>query len=105
MEQQHPFSSEEAAEVRRIAKYTLGGYNLGKLSRQQAVIKQAFDLFLLCSGMEHGDVYSLPYGGGAFDQPYKTMRMWMLFRNELVDHIGKENKKRLQKMQNKTRRR
>jgi len=53
---------------------------------------------MLSAGLEYGDVYSLPYSGGTLNQPYKTARMWVMFKNELIEHIGKENKKRAQAM-------
>jgi len=68
------------------------------LSDRELRIKGAFDLFMLSAGLEYGDVYSLPYSGGTLNQPYKTARMWVMFKNELVEHIGKENKKRAQAM-------
>lgn len=76
---------------------------MGKLSERELVIKSAFDLFLITAGTEYGDVYQLPYSGGVLEQPYKTAKMWALFKNEMTSHIANENKKRAQKMKSRRR--
>lgn len=50
-------------------------------------------------------MWHLPYDGGALDQPYKTMRAWMIMRSTLADHIMKENERKMKDMKNKSRRR
>lgn len=76
---------------------------MGNLTAREKMIKSAFDLFLITAGTEHGDVYSLPYSGGVLEQPYKTAKMWALFKNEMGSHIANENKKRAQKMKSRRR--
>lgn len=68
-------------------------------------IKTVVDMFLSVSGMEKADMWHLPYEGGALEQPYKTMRAWMLMRSTLAEHISKENEKKMKEMKSKSRRR
>ena len=76
---------------------------MGALSRDEKIYKLAFDTFMVVSSVENGDVFSLPYSGGALQQPYKTMKMWQIFKNELGSHIAKENKKKAQQSKSKRR--
>ena len=76
---------------------------MGALSREEKIYKLSHDSFMLCASAENGDVFSLPYSGGALQQPYKTMRMWQIFKNELSSHIAKENKKKAQQAKSKRR--
>lgn len=98
MEQEYPFSEGEVGEIKQIVKYTLSGYKMSNLSDRESIIKSTFDLFLIVAGTEHADVYQLPYSGGVLDQPFKTAKMWALFKNEMAAFIAKENKKQAQKM-------
>jgi hypothetical protein len=97
MDGQLPFVSQEQAEVRRIASYTLKGFKLGKLDNTGMLISTCFRNFQLVSGLEYGDVYALPYSGGVFDQPYKTLQMWNIFKEELLKFIAQEQKKQAAK--------
>jgi len=49
-------------------------------------------------------MWHLPYSGGALEQPYKTMRMWMIMRSVLAEYISKENEKKMKEMKSRARR-
>jgi hypothetical protein len=60
---------------------------------------------LSVSGSEKADMWHLPYSGGALEQPYKTMRVWMIMRGVLSEYITKENDKRMKEIKSRSRRR
>jgi len=103
MEPEYPFSEREVGEIKNIARYSLNGYKLSRLSKSEMIYKTAFDSFKVVASVENADVFQLPYSGGVLEQPYKTMRMWQIFKNELGSHIAKENKKKAQQAKSKRR--
>lgn len=105
MEQQHPFKQEEGETIRWITKYTINGFKIKKdLTSFEWKIKTLVDVFLSTCGAEKADMWHLPYDGGALDQPHKTMRVWMMMKSLLGEHISKENEKRMKEMKAKSRR-
>ena len=74
------------------------GFKLKNLSDRELLVATCFRNFQLVSGLEYGDVYALPYDGGVFDQPYKTLQMWNIFKEELLKFIASEQKKQAAKM-------
>lgn len=76
-------------------------HRLHNLNEKEKQYKNAFHLFQMIVGLEHGDVHHLPYSGGVMEQPYKTAMMWSLFKNEVAAKIAKNNKEQAQKMRRK----
>ena len=93
-----PFVQEEIQGIRRVASYCLRGYKLKDLTQKENVYLTLFKGFQLASGLEYGDVHFLPCSGGTLNQPYKTLEVWNIFREELLKHIASEQKKQSAKM-------
>lgn len=55
-------------------------------------------------GLEHGDMFQLPYEGGVMDQPYKTWLCWAACRTTWMKVISDSQKEQMKKMKSKSRR-
>lgn len=93
-----PFIQEKQDQIRHVAAYSLKGYKLSSLTVDETIYLASFRNFQLVAGLEYGDVYALPYEGGVFDQPYRTLMMWNIFKEELLKFIASEQKKQASKM-------
>jgi hypothetical protein len=52
-----------------------------------------FDAFLICRDARYGNLLHLPFEGGVFEQPAKTMNVITYIQSLYIEKLEYENKK------------
>jgi hypothetical protein len=74
----YPFriTSQERKEIRDCARiYFYGGNPAAQEETEEAWLKwkKVFEVFLICRDARYGNLLHLPFSGGVYEQPAKTM--------------------------------
>lgn len=89
-----------------LAEYTYKGWKKSKASTSYTILLQNIvDLFSMVVGLEHGDMYCLPYDGGVMDQPYKTLLCWAACRTMWIKVLADKQKEEMKRMEAKNKKR
>ncbi len=94
MDGQPPFSEEDAGEITRIANTIFGGGFPPTKTIGYKKWNIFIELFLISVNRENGSFNSLPFQGGIFDQPVRTMKIFKLLGNLYRAELAKKRKKR-----------
>jgi hypothetical protein len=66
--------------------------------------KVFFDAFLISRDARYGNLLHLPFGGGVFEQPSKTMNVITFIQSLYIEKLEYENKKSMEKIKQPRRR-
>jgi hypothetical protein len=101
MVEKHPFSStpQERRELRQCAKLLFWGSNPAYQDETKEIFKKwtiFFDVFLWCRDARYGNLLHLPFSGGAFEQPAKTMSILTYIQSIYLEKLDYENRRSVQ---------
>jgi hypothetical protein len=103
MVQVNPFSvaPEEAGEIRQCARLLFKGANPAHQNETREAYqkwKYFFDVFVMSRDARYGNLLHLPFEGGVFEQPSKTMDAIMLIQSVYIEHLKEEQEKASKKI-------
>jgi hypothetical protein len=93
----NPFriKAEERKEIRQVALIYFDGGNpaaMEETAERWQKSKKFFEIFAVCKDARYGNLLHLPFSGGVYEQPAKTMNVIEEIQNAYIEKLAEKMK-------------